>query len=266
MALADVVVEATEPAAFTVTENRDTSEIAKRQTALVKKTEDDLRGQGFPDDRISCETFLNCRYQGTSTQLMIEKPEDGDYEKRFYDEHKREFGFNLDKRDVIVDDIRVRAVGKSLGAETRSPYQDFEKANKSPVDNSTFETKKVYFDGPGWKDTVLIPLEKLQEGAQVKVSKGSPSKADNKGPAIIYDATQTILVEPTHQATALAEHVIIDLVEEKAVEHKVDTKNYDHVDPVQLSVYGHRLMGIAEQMGDILRKISISLNIKERLD
>lgn len=170
MALADVVVEATEPAAFTVTNNRDTSEIGKRQEALVKKTEDDLRHQGFPDDRISCETFLNCRYQGTSTQLMIEKPEDGDYEKRFFDEHKREFGFNLDKRDIIVDDIRVRAVGKSLGAETRSPYEDFEHAKESLADTKGFDTKQVYFDGPGWKDTVLISLEKLAEGAQVEVS------------------------------------------------------------------------------------------------
>lgn len=50
------------------------------------------------------------------------------------------------------------------------------------------------------------------------------------------------------------------------MEAKVDLKDMEHVDPVQLSVYGHRLMGIAEQMGDILRKISISLNIKERLD
>lgn len=82
---------------------------------------------------------------------------------------------------------------------------------------------------------------------------------------------------------------MIDRVDQKArpangdtVEQAEKAGDYDHVDPVQLSVYGHRLMGIAEQvrrpirwgdkdygslqMGDILRKISISLNIKERLD
>lgn len=68
------------------------------------------------------------------------------------------------------------------------------------------------------------------------------------------------------QATSLPEHVIVDLVEEKVVEQKIDLQDEENVDPVQLSVYGHRLMGIAEQMGDILRKISISINIKERLD
>ena len=37
-------------------------------------------------------------------------------------------------------------------------------------------------------------------------------------------------------------------------------------DPVQLSIFGHRLMGIAELMGRTLARTSISVNIKERLD
>lgn len=74
MALADVVREGSEPTAFTVTGNKDKEEIGKRMEALVKKAEDDLRSQGFPDDRIETETYLNCRYHGSSTQLMIERP------------------------------------------------------------------------------------------------------------------------------------------------------------------------------------------------
>ncbi|ORY28998.1 Hydantoinase B/oxoprolinase-domain-containing protein [Naematelia encephala] len=254
MALADVVREVTEPAAFTVTSNKDNDKIAKRFAALVETAESDLLSQGFPRDRVVSETYLNCRYHGTSTKLMIERPEDGNYEKKFFDEHKREFGFNLEARDILVDDIRVRAVGKSLGAGTRSPYKDFEESKKRAYNAEKYETKQVYFENGGWLETKVVPLEDLKPGEQVQ------------GPAIIYDKTQTILVEPTHLATSLPEHVVIDLVEEKVVEQKVDLKDFDHVDPVQLSVYGHRLMGIAEQMGDILRKISISLNIKERLD
>ncbi|ORX34267.1 Hydantoinase B/oxoprolinase-domain-containing protein [Kockovaella imperatae] len=253
MALADVVREATEPAAFTVTNNRDNKEISRRMKLLVQKAEKDLEGQGFPKDRIRSETYLNCRYSGTSTQLMIESPKDGNYESRFFEEHKREFGFNLEKRDILVDDLRVRAVGKSIGAETRSPYEDFENCEKKEFGGEV-EQKQVYFDSSGWVDTAVVPLSKLSPGDQVR------------GPAVIFDKTQTILVEPSHLATSLPEHVVIDLVEEKAAQHKTDTSDYDYVDPVQLSVYGHRLMGIAEQMGDILRKISISLNIKERLD
>jgi 5-oxoprolinase (ATP-hydrolysing) len=38
------------------------------------------------------------------------------------------------------------------------------------------------------------------------------------------------------------------------------------LDPIQLSIFSHRFMGIAEQMGRTLQRTSISVNIKERLD
>jgi 5-oxoprolinase (ATP-hydrolysing) len=45
---------------------------------------------------------------------------------------------------------------------------------------------------------------------------------------------------------------VIDLVEEKVIEQHNDLTDYEHVDPIQLSVYGHRLMGIAEQVCSVL--------------
>lgn len=173
MALADVVRELTEPAAFTLTNSKNNDEISNRLQSLVQKAKEDLRDQGFSDNAISCETYLNCRYHGSSTQLMIESPEDGNYEKRFVEEHKREFGFNLEKRDILVDDLRVRAVGSSGDQETRSPYRDYEDAEKRQVnDEKTWETKRVYFEGEGkgWMDTVLVPLKELESGNQIKVS------------------------------------------------------------------------------------------------
>jgi 5-oxoprolinase (ATP-hydrolysing) len=219
MALADVVREMTEPAAFTLTGNRDNAKISSRMTELVKKAEQDLSSQGFPADRIQSETYLNCRYHGSSTQLMIEKPEDGDYENKFFDDHKREFGFNLSGRDILVDDIRVRAVGKSLSREVRSPYKDFEETEKRKYDESKFEDKQVYFDGgKGWMKTKVVPLKDLRDGDQVRVSgswqewivAGSRMRKpadENQGPAIIFDNTQTILVEPTHLVSCPADSV-----------------------------------------------------------
>lgn len=37
-------------------------------------------------------------------------------------------------------------------------------------------------------------------------------------------------------------------------------------DPIELSIFGHRFMSIAEQMGITLQRTSVSTNIKERLD
>ena len=38
------------------------------------------------------------------------------------------------------------------------------------------------------------------------------------------------------------------------------------MDPIQLGIFSHRFMSIAEQMGRALQRTSISTNIKERLD
>lgn len=83
------------------------------------------------------------------------------------------------------------------------------------------------------------------------------------GPAIIIDDTQTIIVVPGAEAKILTSHVVIDMAHEKA-QHAADGELV--VDPIKLSIFGHRFMGIAEEMGRTLQKTSISLNIKERLD
>jgi len=40
----------------------------------------------------------------------------------------------------------------------------------------------------------------------------------------------------------------------------------NEVDPIMLSIFAHRFMAIAEQMGRALQKTSVSTNVKERLD
>jgi 5-oxoprolinase (ATP-hydrolysing) len=69
---------------------------------------------GFSNkDDINHSCYLNLRYEGTDTSIMVEKPIDGDYAEMFRQSHQREFGFWLTKRRVLVDNIRVRSVGKS---------------------------------------------------------------------------------------------------------------------------------------------------------
>ena len=44
------------------------------------------------------EYYLNLRYEGTDTAIMIHSEGDKDFLSVFRDVHKREFGFNLDER------------------------------------------------------------------------------------------------------------------------------------------------------------------------
>jgi 5-oxoprolinase (ATP-hydrolysing) len=78
---------------------------------------------------------------------------------------------------------------------------------------------------------------------------------------MIIDKTQTIVVDHLSKGVILPEHVILEV--DKAEKQNVATET---VDPVILSVFGHRFMTVAEQMGHTMEKTSISVNIKERLD
>ncbi|KAK5277029.1 hypothetical protein LTR16_010343, partial [Cryomyces antarcticus] len=84
-----------------------------------------------------------------------------------------------------------------------------------------------------------------------------------KGPAIIADGTQTIVVTPGSSALLIDTHVIINIGESEGQDTKVNAKE---VDPIMLSIFAHRFMAIAEQMGRALQKTSVSTNVKERLD
>ena len=61
--------------------------------------------------------------------------------------------------------------------------------------------------------------------------------------------------------------MIILLSQERTdrLRHNKETADRE-VDPIMLSIFGHRFMAIAEQMGRALQKTSVSTNVKERLD
>jgi 5-oxoprolinase (ATP-hydrolysing) len=186
------------------------------------------------------------RFQGSDTPLMIQ--ESRDILSTFKSAHQKQFGFLPVGRDVIIDDFRVRSIGRSE-SEAGIPWPEQLASLKAPITANASETKNIYFRTQGWTSTPTYSLTTLLPGTIIT------------GPALIMDDKQTILLIPSSTATILTDMVIIDL-------HNTDKAKVsaEVVDPIQLSIFGHRFMGVAEQMGRALQKTSVSTNIKERLD
>lgn len=108
----------------------------------------------------------------------------------------------------------------------------------------------MYFQNAGSQDTPVFLLQNLSPGLVIP------------GPAIVIDQTQTLVVAPGAEAKILQFHVVINITSTSTVALQDPTV----VDHIRLSVFGHRFMSIAEQMGRALQKTAVSLNIKERLD
>ena len=264
MALADVVDERQEPESKVWSDDGDVRKYLQgKMEDLKRKSTATLKDQGFEEKNIHFEEYLNMRYRGTESALMVIKPTkdeaekeyDGDdwaFGKAFVSQHEQEFGFTLPDRDIIVDDVRARGIGKTFEGLEKTVDQQLKEIKPQDLDKGAKEYGKrnVYFE-TGRQETAIYKLEDLEVGDRIK------------GPAIIADGTQTIVVTPEASALLIHTHVVINIGETDSMERKVDTKE---VDPILLSIFAHRFMAIAEQMGRALQKTSVSTNVKERLD
>lgn len=263
MALADVVDERQAPDSKVWSEDGDVKiQLKAKMEALKEEAANALRMQGFDNDKLFFEEYLNMRYRGTESALMVIKPDEDDMKKHFNGEewafgkafvkqHEHEFGFTLPDRDIIVDDVRVRGIGKSFEGIEETVDQQLKAISPKDVDDSKkYRSSKVYFEG-GRQETPIYKLEDLDVGDRIR------------GPAILADGTQTLVVPPGASALIIKTHVVINIGESEAQAKRVTTKE---VDPIMLSIFAHRFMAIAEQMGRALQKTSVSTNVKERLD
>jgi 5-oxoprolinase (ATP-hydrolysing) len=252
MALADVVHEAQEPVNVAFA-GSTIEELDTRLNSLGATVKEALLEENIREGDIYYEEYLNMRYQGTETAMMILRPSSGDFKEAFLEQHLREFNFVFPgSRPILVDDVRVRGIGGSgnVTADADSLHQELLHTKFAQVEAALVEREvRTFFSGVGLVTTPVYLLETLLPGSTVP------------GPAMILDKTQSIVVVPGAQAKILSAHVVID-IPQLSNTHTSSTT----VDPIQLSVFAHRFMSIAEQMGRILQKTSISLNIKERLD
>ncbi|GAD94548.1 hypothetical protein NECHADRAFT_48151 [Paecilomyces variotii No. 5] len=259
IALAEVVQEAQEPSSETLSDD-SLHGIRERMQKLKAKVTVELLAQGIEADAIEYVPYLNLRYHGTDTNFMIQEPTNGDFRAAFEKEHLRELSFVFpETRKVLVDDIRIRGVGKSGNVSWTNDALVKELSDtvftplsqQAAVHTATLKAE-VYFAGGRKQSTSVFLLDKLSRGSEIV------------GPAMIIDDTQTIVIIPGAKARVLTSHVVIDIVEKKA--KLTSDGETQEVDPIKLSIFSHRFMSIAEQMGRTLQKTSLSLNIKERLD
>ena len=245
LSLADIVVERQEPCSGSDIGLSLQGALAKLDR-LQEIAVGELLSQGFARDKITFTRYLNCRYQGTDTAIMTSV--DGStssYEDVFISNYKREYGFELSERSILVDDVRIRAVGNGKPV-VRSAIAD----GNPGVAATPTEFVSVFFERGGRQTVPVYPMDLLMGGESIA------------GPAIIIQNVATVVIEPGCRAniTMMGDiEVIIEDVSNKVIDPT-------EADPIYLSIFSHRFMGIAEQMGRTLQRTSISVNIKERLD
>ncbi|KAK7020759.1 hypothetical protein VNI00_017578, partial [Paramarasmius palmivorus] len=211
LALADRAHEIQAPSSTFYTANNK-PELISRLDKLEAEVREELRKQGFEGTRVRVERMLNMRFEGTDTALMVlpegdEKvgEEGEDFLKAFRRTYKNEFGFLLEGKTIVVDDIKVRGIGKTFDSLGETVFSEMDRLRESdaikPAAKEKIDSRhSVYFDRIGRvDDTPVYLLDKLDIGEQVH------------GPAIVIDDTQTIVVVPGAKAVLGRKHLVIEL-------------------------------------------------------
>jgi 5-oxoprolinase (ATP-hydrolysing) len=226
LGLADAVHEEQEPSAE-VYKGRVSESGETRFRVLSEKSSAALLKQGHKTEQIVIEKYLNMRYDGTDNAIMIAESKDMTFEQSFVALYEREFGFVFDGRDIIVDDYRVRAA--VLGATLVTPPNPPSLGAPSPTD-----TAQAYFEN-GWEEVPIYKVEELKPGHEIA------------GPSIIIQPISIVVVE-LHCKAFVTANGDLEVRIGSAGEATVDNEGEVKEDPVQLSIFGHRFMGIAESM------------------
>jgi 5-oxoprolinase (ATP-hydrolysing) len=221
---------------------------------LGKDVRDEVAGQGVPAKDIKVLVRAHIRYAGTDTALIVDAgviPSAGrrgalpaQIQRAFEKAHKARFGFIDRSKQLVIEAVSVEAIGG--GARFR------ERAGQRTRGRLPAPARKIkFFSGGAWRAAAAFTRDQVKVGAKVK------------GPAIIIEPHQTIVVEPGWQAEVTRKnHLVLTRTVPLKRTHAVGTK----ADPVMLEVFNNLFMSIAEQMGVALQNTAYSVNIKERLD
>jgi 5-oxoprolinase (ATP-hydrolysing) len=236
--------------------------------ALARDTLAEVASQGVAADKIKVHVRAHIRYAGTDTPLIVEAgalypPLQGEGRPRsgrggevielsplgkmkaaFERAHKAQFGFIDRGKELVIEAVSIEAVGG--GARFNEPRAKTTRTKLPPPVRRT-----RFFSGGKWQRAPVYTRERLAPGHKVK------------GPAIIIEPHQTVVVEHGWQAELTARnHLVLRRVQKLTRPRAIGTK----ADPVMLEVFNNLFMSIAEQMGVALQNTAYSVNIKERLD
>lgn len=211
---------------------------------LAKDTSDEVAGQGVPAKAIHVHMRAHIRYAGTDTALVVKAGTLGLMKSAFEKAHKAQFGFIDREKQLVIEAISVEAVGG--GAKFREKKAKTTRARLPAPARRT----KFFSDGK-WHNATVYTRDQLVPGHKVK------------GPAIVIEPHQTVVVEPGWQAAITTKnHLVLTRIVKLKRRSAIGTR----ADPIMLEVFNNLFMSIAEQMGVALQNTAYSVNIKERLD
>ena len=228
---------------YTPVNQIDPESIEAMVTELTGEAAKRLHAETSPGQQVEHTLEADLRYQGTEAPLSIPLHPVETLQTRFHQQHEKAFGYIRSDREIEFVVLRCDAT---------VPTEHGQRTETAPNAIQEKELGEFWHDGC-WIDVTKVDRDSLGKGTAIT------------GPAIIVSDHSTLIVEPGWKAIKL-QNGTIELTRCEAVSTQ-DPKGEEMAsDPVLVEVISRRLQGIADSMGEVLRRTSISVNVKERRD
>ncbi len=230
--------------------------VRELQQTLLQQTHEALNlpadGKDTPASTHSSQTWtVDLRYQGTESAIELALQPQATLAERFAASHQDRFGYQRPERGIEWVALRLE---HRLGPQRTQPVEPL-----SETYQAIAEEHCPLFHNGRWQPAARLNRDALRPGAMIA------------GPALLTSDNTTLVVEPGWAATmqndfSLDVHRQRQPAAPSAVPIELDQESGETVDPVLVEIIGRRLQGIADSMGEVLRRTAISVNVKERRD
>ncbi|MGB8328546.1 MAG: hydantoinase B/oxoprolinase family protein [Polyangiales bacterium] len=200
-----------------------------------------LEQDAEPGARWIIQRQLGLRYRGTETALAVDFESPDEMRAAFEKLHRLEFGYI--RPDHPIESTTLRLTVQLSCAKPALP--ETELGTGAPLRSTQL-----------WSSGSLVE-------APVYLRESFPIAVEVPGPALVLDATGTIVVDAGFVAVRdQRDYLILRDAQTETSREDADTR----VDPVLLEVFHNQFKSIAEQMGVVLQRTAMSTNIRDRLD
>jgi len=222
-------------------------ELKKHIDHLERRAKKKLEKEGIDPDSIRIRSRrIFMRFEGQESTLEIEYGNDEpDPEEKFRAAYREQYGHWIEGRTIEVESMRVIA-----SSQYDVPAPETKEAAKGKPEPVREKTVRFGGDNP---ETPVYPRETCRPGQRIR------------GPALILDPYSTIVLEPGWRSEVQPD-MTLKMERVGHTDQSTGTAINQASEAVALELFTNRFSSIAEEMGEMLRRTAISVNIKERLD
>jgi 5-oxoprolinase (ATP-hydrolysing) len=210
---------------------------------LSSQAMSDVRKEGVSREISVRVKTVFLRFMGQDESLPVPWQEGDDLMPLFREQYSRVYGHWTENREVEVESIRVAASEQS--AEDEQIGLPDKTYHPEPV-----KTISSYCDGT-WCNIPVFNREDLDAGAKVS------------GDALLIDQYSTTVIEKGWEM--VINNYGAAIIKDKS-QGQAGKREEAIIRETQLELFTNRFKFIAENMGAMLQRTSLSVNIKERLD